>query len=119
MLGFGKSKKAGGPYRFRVSDALEMPHRGFLLRLRVSEGTPQVGSLAVGESFLLIAPDGRERVARISDHSVTAGRVTQERLDRVGEFDVVIDRADGWIDDDVVEIGWTVAGPVGDERGQS
>jgi hypothetical protein len=101
-----------------VSDALEMPHRGFLLRLRVSEGSPQVGSLGVGESFLLIAPDGRERVVRIADHSVTAGRLTQERLDRVREVDVLIDRRDGWIDEDIVEIGWTVAGPVDDERRQ-
>jgi hypothetical protein len=108
----GRSNKRGEPFRFRVSDAVEMPNRGFLLRLRLLDGHAAVGDLSVGSHVRLIAPDGRERVARIFDHSVTAGRQTQERLEQTREFDFVIERADAFIDDEPVAIGWIAAGPV-------
>jgi hypothetical protein len=111
-------KRGGEPFRFRVSDAVEMPLRGFLLRLRVLEGRPAVADLAVGGRLRLASPSGRERVIRIHDHAVTAGRQTQERLDRLGEFDIVIVRPDAFIDDECVEIGWTASGPVADDGGR-
>jgi hypothetical protein len=117
MLGFRKSAGTGEPFRFRVSDALEMPHRGYLLRLRVVDGKPSAAALKPGAAVRLHAPDGRDRLVRIVDHAVTGGKGGQARLDRLGEFDFVIGREDGWIDADVVEIGWTVSGPV-EERGR-
>lgn len=107
-----RKKRGGEPFRFRVSDAVEMPLRGFLLRLRLLEGRATVGDLAIGSLLRLSSPDGRTRAVRVLDHSVTAGRQTQERLDRTREFDVVIARDEAGIDDAAVEIGWTVDGPV-------
>jgi hypothetical protein len=115
MLGLGKSKKRGEPFRFRVSDAMEMPHRGYLLRLRRADGTPSATDLNVGARLRLSRPDGQARVVTIADHSVTQGKGGQARLDRTGEFDVVIDRADGWIEDMPVGIGWMASGPVDEE----
>jgi hypothetical protein len=95
-----------------------MPHRGFLLRLRLLDGHASVGDLAVGSTLRLTTPDGRARTIRVLDHSVTAGRQTQERLDRTREFDVVIARTEAYIDDAPVEIGWFTDGPVEESGGE-
>jgi hypothetical protein len=112
MLGFRRKKSAagGGAFQFRVSDVVEVPLRGTVLRLRVMEGTPALGDLAVGEEILLRSTAGEERRVRIADHPVTGGRPSQARLDRTREFDVLIEAAG--TDGDPIEIGWTASGPV-------
>jgi hypothetical protein len=116
MLGLGNAKRRSEGYRFRVSDAMEMPHRGYLLRLRKVDGNPSASDVKVGATLRLAAPDGRSRVITIADHSVTQGKGGQARLDRTGELDIVIGRQDGWIDDAPVGIGWIAVGPVGDDE---
>jgi hypothetical protein len=111
MLGFGRKKSSGGgPFLFRVSDVVEVPLRGLMLRLRVVEGAPDVGDLAVGREVTLRTPAGQERRVRITAHTVTGGKPTQARLDRTGEFDVLVDVAG--LEGEPVEIGWMAAGPV-------
>ena len=106
-----KTKSAGGPFRFRVSDSVVVPLRGRMLRLRVVDGTPAMTDLKPGRGLRVSGPDGGERVIRIIDHAVTSGRATQERLDRVRELDVVIadDQAD---EQGPIAIGWFARGPV-------
>ena len=43
-----KSGRSGGVFSFRVSDVVDVPLRGLLLRLRVVEGAPSMSDLATG-----------------------------------------------------------------------
>jgi hypothetical protein len=113
MLGFRKKKERtrSGAFEFRVSDVVDVPLRGIVLRLRLLEGEPALGDLAVGEQLQLRAPDGSERRVSVAAHPVTGGKPSQQRLDRTREFDVLIaDDAAGV--EGAVEIGWTARGPV-------
>lgn len=99
----------GGPFTFRVSDVVEVPLRGTLLRLRLVDGTPSMDDLGVGAALRLRSPAGVERDVQVTAHAVTGGKPTQERLDRVGELDVLIDNGAAG---EPIEIGWMASGPV-------
>lgn len=120
MLSRFRSRSQGSlaPFIFRVSDALAVPMRGVLLRLRLVEGEPDMRALAPGERLRLRAPDGEDRVVQIVDRSVTGGRATQRRLERTRELDIVISDADATRGGRPVAIGWEAMGPVtvGGER---
>lgn len=110
MLGLGRKKSRGGAYSFRVSDVVDVPLRGTVLRLRVIEGTPAMGDLAVGSPLRLRSPGGAERTVRIVGYAASSGKATQARLDRVRELDVLISDEDAAADGPV-EIGWIASGP--------
>jgi hypothetical protein len=113
MLGFGRKRSAGsGAFEFRVSDVVDVPLRGIVLRLRLLEGTPALADLGVGSALQLRAPDGTERRVTIAAHPVTGGKPSQVRLDRTREFDVLIAEQPGSEAATPVEIGWTASGPV-------
>jgi hypothetical protein len=101
-----------GAFRFRVSDAVQVPLRGMLLRLRLLEGTPSIKDVAVGRRLRLSAPDGSTREVGIMAHPVTAGKQTQARLERTRELDVLVETDDAVIDGMPADIGWLVSGPV-------
>lgn len=112
MLGMGKRRKTGGgPFRFRVSDVVDVPLRGTILRLKLMEGTPSMGDLPVGARLRVAPADGgAEREVEIRAHSVTGGKASQERLDATRELDVVI-AGDAARSPDPIEIGWVASGP--------
>ena len=97
--------------KLRVSDAVAVPLRGMLLRLRVLEGHPRLADFKPGSMLRLRAPDGREREVTILDHSATGGRLTQKRIDSYGEIDVVVPAADAIEGDEPIEIGWVATTP--------
>jgi hypothetical protein len=97
-----------GTCEFRVSDSLFVPLRGQLLRLKVAAGTPAASAVAAGRTLTVHAPDGRSRDVTILDHSITGGRLTQARLDRVRELDVVIPLDQASIEGETIGIGWIV-----------
>ncbi|MGH7449397.1 MAG: hypothetical protein ACREK1_03880 [Longimicrobiales bacterium] len=105
-----RKKTRGGAYTFRISDVVQVPLRGTVLRLRVLEGTPSMSDVAVGSELQLRSPAGDQRTVTITAYAVTSGRASQARLDRVREVDVVVAdpaaAADG-----PVEIGWVATGP--------
>ncbi|HEX6307345.1 MAG TPA: hypothetical protein VFZ69_04100 [Longimicrobiales bacterium] len=103
--------RSGGAFSFRVSDVVDVPLRGTVLRLRVADGTPSMGDLGAGSRLRLRSPAGTERVVTIVGHAASSGRATQARLDRVRELDVVISDEDATAEGPV-EIGWMAAGPV-------
>jgi hypothetical protein len=107
-----KSSWGGGPFTFRVSDSLDVPQRGHLLRLRLNAGTPSMKDLHRGQKLRIVSPDGKERTVTILDHAVTGGRATQNRLEETRELDVVISSVDAGAYDDLIGIGWTASGPV-------
>lgn len=105
---FGGKKKAGGAFEFRVSDAVEVPLRGYLLRLKLIGGEPGLGDLAPGMNITLRSPSGKQRIIPIKDQSVTQGAASQSRLDRTREFDIIVEGNDAVVDGELAEIGWTV-----------
>lgn len=107
-----RSGKQGGSYRFNVSDALDVPLRGFLLRLRLLEGSPSTKDIGAGTRLRLVGPDGRERVVTVAAKSLTGGRNTQGRLDRTGQLDVIISSEEAYAGNDPVGIGWRAEGPI-------
>ena len=74
----------------KVSDVLDVPLRGQVLRLKVTDTVPRVADIAVGRRLRVRSPQGEEHIVRIIDHSVIGGKVTQARIERVREFDVLI-----------------------------
>lgn len=109
--------RPGGPFRFRVSDSVDVPLRGHMLRLRLLDGRPAVADLGKGRRLRVSAPTGAAREVTILDHATTSGRTTQARLDRVGELDVIISDADAAAGDRLIGIGWTAEGPVDRKAG--
>ncbi len=99
-----------GGFRFRVSDAVPVPLRGMMLRLKLLEGTPRLEALEPGEEIRIVAPDGETRVARVKAISMTEGRPTQERLEQQRQLDLVIGPEDAGQNGHAVAIGWHVVG---------
>lgn len=112
-------RHADDPFRFRVSDAVEVPMRGYLLRLRLMEGSPSMSELKKGRFIVLRAPDGEERTVRIQDHAITGGRATQARLERTRELDVIISDEDALQGGRPVAIGWYVVRTASDRNGRA
>jgi hypothetical protein len=115
MLGVKPKNERGGAFSFRVSDVVETPLRGTMLRLRVVDGSPSMKDLGVGSALLLRSDVAGERRVRIVAHATTGGRPSQRRLERARELDVIV------VDDEnpeaaasraPVEIGWLAVGPV-------
>jgi hypothetical protein len=100
----------GKSYRFRVSDVVDVPLRGYLLRLRLLDGTPSLDDLSPGKTVRLVGPDGGARPATVKAISVTGGRATQKRMEEKRELDIVISPQEAVGDGGAVEIGWLVAG---------
>jgi hypothetical protein len=106
------AKTRSAPYTFRVSDSLDVPLRGRMLRLRLTEGSPSMGDLAVGRVLRLRSPGGETRDLPILAHSVTSGMPTQKRLDQNRELDVIVDGELAAGSGTPIEIGWLATGPV-------
>jgi hypothetical protein len=112
-----KTRKENGPFRFRVSDALAVPLRGYLLRLRLLEGVPALEDVSPGRKLNLRSPEGAVRTVSIKDLSITGGEMTQERLERNGMLDVVISQPEASDGGEWIDIGWEASGPVNDASG--
>ncbi|HEX6589125.1 MAG TPA: hypothetical protein VF039_08885 [Longimicrobiales bacterium] len=104
--------------RFNVSDALDVPLRGFLLRLRHTAGDVSVKDLGPGSQLLLRSPDGAERTVTIVARSLTGGRNTQARLEKSGQLDLIISAEDAYQGGRAVGVGWSAEGPVRGEGGK-
>ena len=103
---------AKADFEMSVSDVLDVPLRGQVLRLKVTRGTPQAAALTKGKRLRVSGPGG-EHVVRIVDHSITGGNVTQKRLEKYREFDALIEPADGGSDRLPIDFGYR-AEPISD-----
>lgn len=95
-------------YRFKVSDSLNIPYRGHLLRLKLASGTAPAKELGVGARLRVSGPRGEAGEVSVLGHAAMGGRLTQARLDRTGELDIVIPAEQASIDGERIDIGWTV-----------
>jgi len=96
---------------FKVLDAMDAPHRGRHLRLRLQSGeTPTVRELR-GARMRAESPDG-ERTAdfTIENFAAFGGRPSDDRLARTGRVDVHVTQDEGT---DPIGLTWRVFGPIG------
>ncbi len=90
---------------FRVIDALDAPHGGRILRLRLQEGSPpRVGDLK-GARLDATSPSGDRRTVRVTGFPVFGGKPTDERLARSGRIDVHVEQEG---DGEPVSLRWSV-----------
>jgi hypothetical protein len=86
----------GGGVVFRVLDAMDAPHTGRILRLRLQAGEAPSPKALKGARVRAIAPDGRERMARVVGFALVGGKPSAARLARTGRLDVhVVEEGDG------------------------
>jgi hypothetical protein len=97
---------------FRVLDALDGPHGGRILRLRLQAGeAPSVKALK-GARMKAVSPDGGvERFFQVDGFAVFGGHASDERLARTGRIDVHVKDEDPSADPPVA-LRWEVTGPL-------
>jgi hypothetical protein len=90
---------------FRVLDAMDAPHSGRILRLRLQTGeAPKVRALK-GSRFEATAPDGRTCTGVLDGFALIGGRSPDERLVRTGRVDVHVRDEEG---DGPISLQWEV-----------
>lgn len=93
--------------RFLVLDAMEGPHRGQILRLRLqSGGAPSIRSLK-GAEITATGPQGSRAELRVTGFPLFGGRPSDDRLSRTGRVDVTVEDRNG--DHPPVGLQWEVA----------
>jgi hypothetical protein len=76
---------------FRVLDAMDGPHFGRILRLRLQSGeAPPVRSL-VGSEMEALSPSGTRRRLRVLGFAVFGGKPSDDRHARTGRVDVHVE----------------------------
>lgn len=96
---------------FKVLDAMDHPHGGRILRLRLQEGeAPSVGSLK-NARLRGVSPDGEERLVRVEAFARFGGKPSDDRLARTGRADLHVHGDDGESGPSI-ETGWILSGPV-------
>jgi hypothetical protein len=94
-----------GAVVFRVLDAMDAPHSGRILRLRLQSGeAPPISSLK-GAELLATSAEGRQCRIRVSGFAVFGGKPNNDRLMRTGRVDVHVDEID---DGGPVGLRWEV-----------
>ena len=77
--------------RFLVLDAMDGPHGGQILRLRLQSGeAPSVRSLK-GARLTALGPDGGRASLRVTGFPLFGGRPSDSRLGRTGRVDVAVE----------------------------
>lgn len=100
-------KQTGAP-EFRVIDALDAPHFGQILKLRLVSGrTPALREIK-GSLFKARSPSGQETTVRVVGFSLIGGKTSQARFARTGRIDVVAMGENGA---QPVSLRWTLTGP--------
>jgi len=80
---------------FRVLDAMDAPHSGRILRLRLQSGeAPSIKSLK-GAEMRATSPEGDECSFRVLGFAVFGGKPSNERLARTGRIDLHVEEGDG------------------------
>lgn len=90
---------------FRVLDAMDAPHSGRILRLRLQSGeAPSIKSLK-GSEMRAVAPDGRACRFKVLGFALFGGKPSNDRLARTGRVDVHVQELD---DEGPIGLRWEV-----------
>jgi hypothetical protein len=80
---------------FRVLDAMDAPHGGRIVRLRLQSGeAPSIRSLK-GARLRATGPAGATTTLAVRGFAVFGGKPTNERLSRTGRIDLHVDEVSG------------------------
>jgi hypothetical protein len=80
---------------FRVLDAMDAPHSGRILRLRLESGEPPSIKSLKGAELIARSPDGERCTLRVEGFAVFGGKPSNERLARTGRVDLHVAELDG------------------------
>jgi hypothetical protein len=76
---------------FRVLDAMDAPHGGRIIRLRLQSGeAPSIGALKAAR-LRATSPDGKSTTVTVRGFAVFGGKPSDERLARTGRIDLHVD----------------------------
>jgi hypothetical protein len=94
MVADASTREQARGVTLKVLDALDHPHGGRILRVRVSGGdAPGLRSLR-GRTLRAEGPRGEESSAKVMGFAVTAGKASK-RLARHGRADLHVEEAEG------------------------
>jgi hypothetical protein len=81
---------------FRVLDAMDGPHGGRIIRLRLQSGeAPTIGTLKAAR-LRATSPDGKSNTTvTVRGFAVFGGKPSDERLARTGRIDLHVDEENG------------------------
>lgn len=94
-----------GQTRLKVIDALDHPHGGRILRLRLLEGAPPTVRALRGATLSATGPRGEERRLRVLGFPVTGGKVSDGRIRESGRIDLHIEEEGDGVP---VDLTWVV-----------
>jgi hypothetical protein len=84
-----------GGILFRVLDAMDAPHSGRILRLRLQSGeAPPVKTLKHAE-MTATSPTGEECTVRVLGFATFGGKPSNERFARTGRVDLHVEEVSG------------------------
>ena len=95
---------------FRVIDAMNGPHRGRILRLRLQGGQAPALRELKGARLQARSPKGEEETLTVLGFYLPGGRPSESRLSRTGRVDLIVEREDGQ-EPSAVAARWEVSGP--------
>jgi hypothetical protein len=98
-------------HAFRVIDAMDAPHRGRVVRLRLKGGHPPTLRDLKGATLKARSPDGEEEILRVVGFFLPGGRPSDARLSRTGRVDLMVEKEEG-SDRPAVSVLWEVSGPL-------
>ena len=84
----------GGDVSYRVLDAMDAPHRGRILRLRVQSGEAPPVKWLKGSEMCATSPEGVTCRFRVLDFAVFGGKPSNDRLARSGRIDIQVEELD-------------------------
>ena len=100
------AKGDSGRTEFLVIDALDHPHLGRILRVKLQDGpTPSVRSLK-GATLKARSPRGDEGRVTVLGFSLTGGKVTDARFRETGRLDLHVEEES----EPPVSLRWTLSG---------
>jgi hypothetical protein len=96
-------------HAFRVIDAMDAPHRGRIIRLRLQGGQPPSLRDLKGATLVAQSPDGEKEILKVLGFFLPGGRPSDARLSRTGRVDLLVEREEGG-DRPAVSALWEVSG---------
>lgn len=94
---------------FKVIDAMDAPHKGRIVRLRLMEGEPPTLRQLRGARLRALSPEGQEEALVVLAFAMIWGRPSDNRLMRSGRVDLIVNGAEGA--PPAVSAQWKVMGP--------
>ncbi len=79
----------------KVLDALDHPHRGRILRVRLKGGDLPSPKELRGMTLNATGPRGQEQRVSVLGFSLTGGKVNRERLEETRRLDLHVEEGDG------------------------